>query len=79
MPAQNANPYDTAGLVSCAQLAQDPALGRCAPGANLALLTADFTDYVKGLPSQRHGSLARRRYLSRSPGGAPGTADRREN
>ena len=51
--AQNANPYDTAGLVSCAQLAQDPALGRCAPGASVALVTADFTDSVKGLPSQR--------------------------
>ena len=51
--AQNANPYDTAGLVSCAQLAQDPALGRCAPGASVALVTADFTDPVKGLPSQR--------------------------
>src|SRR3984957_11754515 len=51
--AQNANPYDTAGLVSCAPLAQDPALGRCAPGASVALVTADFTDSVKGLPSQR--------------------------
>jgi len=51
--AQNANPYDTAGLVSCAQLAQDPALGRCAPGASVALVTADFTNSVKGLPSQR--------------------------
>jgi hypothetical protein len=51
--AQNANPYDTAGLVSCAQLAQDPALGRCPPGASVALVTADFTDSVKGLPSQR--------------------------
>jgi len=51
--AQNANPYDTAGLISCAQLAQDPALGRCAPGASVALVTADFTDSIKGLPSQR--------------------------
>ena len=51
--AQNANPYNTAGLVSCAQLAQDPALGRCTPGASAALVTADFTDSVKGLPAQR--------------------------
>jgi len=36
--AQNANPYDTAGLVSCAQLAQDPALGRCGYGTRVPLL-----------------------------------------
>jgi hypothetical protein len=32
------------GLVSCTQLANIPALGRCAPGTSVALITPDFFD-----------------------------------
>jgi hypothetical protein len=39
---RSANP-DT-GLVSCAQLPETPALGRCAAGARVAAITPDFAD-----------------------------------
>ena len=49
----NADPYHTTGLVACAQLAKTPALGRCAPGAEVAAIKPDFTDTIKGVASQR--------------------------